>query len=217
LSIPFYFAMEENETEIVPGVRYAQLGFGFSEDDTLRFPEHRIPNAPAVINDRFLPATTLEPKVLDQLAEACQNGCILDFERPVNEVSAAIAVGLQKRLNQKIVVPPMLRRICPDALVQIPGLLCNHWEKFMQRIQAQYRNRWVLEIIPWHYSLLTKITTSENGYLREACCSYHILNGKLRYYDTQESIDEKISIAEHNGCQAAITLLREYTQNAQLD
>lgn len=212
MSIPFYFAMEENEAEIKPAVQYAQLGFGFSEDGRLCIPEHRIPNAPAVINDRFLPEKALDTTELDALAEVCQNGCFLDFERPINEVSAAIAVGLQKRLRMKMTVPPMLCRLCPDAYVQIPGLLCNHWEKFMQRIQAQYRNRWVLEIIPWLYSLPAKVTASEKGYLRDACCTYRIENGELLYYDTQESIEEKIRIAEHNRCQAAITLLRD-TQN----
>lgn len=215
MSIPFYFAMEANEAKIEPGVRYAQLGFGFAEDGKLRLPEHRITNAPAVINDRFLPAKAIESKVLDQLAEVCQNGCILDFERPVNEVSAAIAIGLQKRQNFHMIVPPMLCRLCPDADVQIPGLLCNHWEKFMERMQKLYRNKWVLEIIPWHYSLPSNRKNAESGYLQEARCNYHIENGEIRYYDTKESIEEKIKIAESNGCQAAITLLREYAENAQ--
>lgn len=215
MSIPFYFAMEESEAEPQAGKRYAQLGFGFHENGTLRLPTRTILNAPAVINDRFLPAKVPESAVLDRLAEACSNGCFLDFERQLNEVSAAIAVGLQQRLNAKMTVPTMLHRLCPDADVQIPGLLCNHWEKFVQRMQVQYGDHWVLEIIPWNVIHTAASSMEERGYLQPSECNYRAENKTVIYYDTKESIKRKLATAEKYGCQAGISLLREY--NTMID
>lgn len=210
LSIPFYFAMEENEATPQDGTQYAQLGFGFRENGTLRLPSQRIPGAPAVINDRFLPENAPEPAVLDQLAEACENGCILDFERPVNEVSAAIAVGLQRRLRGKITVPPGLYRLCPEADTLIPGKLCNRWEGFVQSVQEQYGARWALEIIPWEFSVPLTIPNAKDDTLKSAFCRYRTEKGRIVYFDTQDTIRQKLAVAQAHGCQAGIVLLREY-------
>lgn len=214
MSIPFYFAMEENEAAPQPGSRCAQLGFGFNADGTLRMPARKIAGAPAVIDDRFLPAKAPASAVLDRLAEACGNGCFLDFERPVSEVGAAIAVGLFRRLKGKMTVPPAWRGLCPDADVQIAGSLCNHWENFIKSIQESCGNRWVLEIVPWRVSVPTN-TRNDSGYLDAAVCNYRIENRELLYYDTEGSIGKKLEIAEKYDCRAGITLLREYRQCPQ--
>lgn len=210
MSIPFYFAVEENETEPQAGIPYAQLGFGFREDGTLRLPARMIPGAAAVINDRFLPEKAPDAGELDRLAEACKNGCFLDFERPLNEVGAAIAVGLQHRLHAKMTVPPLLHRVCPDADVQIPGRLCNRWERFVQGVQARYGARWALEIIPWEISVPLTISSKAGGYLSTAICRYRTEKERIVYYDTQDTIRQKLAAAEAHGCQAGIVLLREY-------
>ncbi|MBQ6431801.1 MAG: hypothetical protein IJJ99_08000 [Oscillospiraceae bacterium] len=210
MSIPFYFAIEENEETPQTGYRYAQLGFGFHEDGTPRLPNIIIPNAPAVIDDRWLPAAAPEPKALDRLAEACGNGCFLDFERPINEVSAVIVVGLKQRLRAKMTVPPALHELCPDADVQIPELLCNHWERYVRKIHAKYGNRWKLEIIPWKKAAQLTCKGTGNGYLQAAECSYRVEERIVTYCDTKASIRNKLAIAAQNGCQAAIALLREY-------
>ena len=217
MSIPFYFAAEENEALPQKSRRYAQLGFGFHEDGSLRLPERSIPGAPAVINDRFLPAKAPGSSVLDTLAEACASGCFLDFERPVSEVSAAIAVGLQRRLRAKMTVPRALRSLCPEADVQIPGLLCNNWERFVRDVRAEYGDRWVLEIIPWRRRTPFPVTGSLTGCLRTALCDYRVENGSATFYDTEASVKEKLAIAERYGCQAGITLLREYEQISQFE
>ncbi len=210
MSIPFYFAMEENEADPPTEKRCAQLGFGFREDGTLRLPSNIIPGAPAVINDLYLPLRAPDSAVLDRLAEACGNGCFLDFERPIGEVSAAIALGLQQRLKAKMTVPPSLHRLCPDADVQIAGPLCNHWERFVLNVQARYGNHWALEIIPWNVSVQTSMTCAQKGYLQNAECCYQIEGKRIAYYDSEESIKKKIAAAEKHGCQSAIALYREY-------
>ena len=212
MSIPFYFAMEESEAAPPHGSRVAQLGFGFQEDGTLRLPARRLPGAPAVINDRFLPAKAPEPAVLDRLAEVCGNGCFLDFERAINEIGAAIAVGLRQRLNEKMTVPSALHRLCPDADVQIPGLLCNNWESFVRRVQANYGDRWALEVIPWDNHIEMPYLAAQDGCLQTAVCHYRVKTGGVHYYDTEETIRQKLAVAERYGCQAGIILLREFKQ-----
>lgn len=221
MSIPFYFAMEENEATPQAELNYAQLGFGFSENGMLRLPRQRILNAPAVINDRILPDKAPDANLLDELAEACGSGCFLDFERQISKVSAAIAVGLMQRLHGNMTVPPAFHRICPDANVQIPSILCNNWESFIKTVQTQYGARWVLEIIPWKYIVITPWKEEKAGDLSAATCKYRVKSGSICYYDTKETIKAKLAIAEAYGCQAGITLLREYRQvnlkGAQLD
>lgn len=211
MSIPFYFAMEESEAEPQAGKRYAQLGYGFYDDGTLRMPAKTIPNAPAVINDRYLPAKAPEAAVLDRLAEVCGNGCFLDFERPIGEVSIAVAVGLQQRLRAKITVPPALHAICPDANVQLPGMLCNSWEIFVRTAQVRYEDQWVVEIIPW-YTSMPSFGRSKEGFLETAICRYKVISGSTILYDTEETIKRKLALAEAHGCRAGIVLLREYLQ-----
>lgn len=212
MSIPFYFAMEENEAELPAGSRFAQLGYGFHEDGSLRIPARKIPGAAAVIDDNIVPAKAPEPAVLDHLAEVCGNGCFLDFERPINEIGAAVAVGLRQRLNEKMTVPPALHRLCPKADVQIPGLLCNNWESFVRRVQAKYGDRWILEVIPWDKRIKAPYTEVQDGCLQTAVCHYCVKAGGVHYYDTEETIRQKLAVAERNGCQAGIILLREFKQ-----
>lgn len=215
MSIPFYFAMEEYEAGLPAGRRCAQLGFGFREDGSPRFPDRFIPGAAAVINDNILPVKAPEPAVLDRLAEACENGCFLDFERPISEVSAAIAVGLQQRLNGKMTVPQALHSLCPDADAQIPGLLCNNWEAYVQKAHATNGDQWVLEVIPWDKRIQMPFSESKEGCLHAAVCRYRFKDGTAHYYDTDETIMQKLAVAERYGCQAGIVLLREYTKSAQ--
>lgn len=210
MSIPFYFAAEEQDVITEDGKQCAQLGFGFFEDGTLRLPERQISGAPAVVNDWFLPEAVPFNEILDRLAEACGNGCFLDFERPLNEVSAAIAVGLRQRLGDNMTVPPTLHALCPEASVQIPGLLCNNWERFVQSVQAQYGTRWVLEIIPWEHCVPISSKESKNGFLQTAICCWQTEDGILRYYDTEETIAKKLAIAEDYGCRAGIMLLQDF-------
>lgn len=212
MSIPLYFAIEENEAAPEANARIAQLGFGFREDGSLLLPKQMLPDAPAIVNDRYLPASAPDAADLDRLAEACANGCFLDFERPLDEVGAAIALGLRQRLKGKMAVPPALHAICPEANVQIPALLCNHWEAAMRRIEAAYGTQWILELIPWNASLKTPLRMEAQGYLSIAECSYRITDGTILYYDTEESLKRKLSKAEACGCQAGIILLREYRQ-----
>ncbi len=215
MSIPFYFAMEENEASPSAGGRCAQLGFGFQEDGSLRLPRRLLSGAAAVVDDHLLPSTPPEPAVLDRLAETCGNGCFLDFERPINEVGAAIAVGLHQRLNGNMTVPPALHGLCPDAAVQVQGPFCNHWERFMQNVQAQYGYHWVLEVIPWDKSIQLTYMETQEGCLHAAVCHYRVKDSLVHFFDTEETITQKLAVAEKYGCQAGIVLLREYTKNAQ--
>lgn len=217
MSIPFYFAIEENEAGPQAGGSCAQLGCGFHPDGSLRLPQRKIPGAAAVIDDNILPLKAPDPAVLDALAEACADGCFLDFERPLGEIGAAIAVGLRQRLCAKMTVPPALHGLCPEANVQIPGLLCDHWESFVKAVHAQYGERWALEIIPWYKQVRMSNTIDQAGCLKTAVCHYRAGNGIVIYYDTEETIRRKLAIAERYGCQAGIVLYREYAELSQYD
>ena len=211
MSIPLYFAMNQDETEKYPAPRRAQLGFGFQINGKPVIPSRLIPDAPAVVNDMVLPEAAPE---VEELAERCVMGCILDFERKITPVHIAILQELEKRLPKTsiLVIPTAL---LPYSSIGIP-LICpvnqkNSWKNFC-KMQEQAYSRWFWEVIPWNLTRSFPIKGTSQGVLTEALCCYERNRGNVRYFDTEETIESKLKTAEAQGCLGAVGLAMELSQ-----
>ncbi len=213
MSIPLYFAVNWKESVNNSQTRLAQSGFGLKKDGSARLPERWIPNALRMIDDAVLPESAVSAAAIERLASVCKNGCFFDFERPVCQTHLSLIIGLRSRLPPKklFALPERFLSFAPDALpvVTCPKP-CNSWKEFARQVQKRHRNGWMLEIVPWSYTVPTKHSFSEKSdVLTAAMCSYQRKNTVLRYYDTRKSIEEKLTLAEEYGCRAAIGIWSE--------
>lgn len=211
MSIPLYFAMNQDETQKYPAQRRAQLGYGFQINGKPVIPSRLIPGAPAVINDMVLPEEAPE---VDELAERCEMGCILDFERKITPVHIAILQELEKRLPKTsiLVIPTAL---LPYSSMGIP-LICpeiqkNSWKNFCI-MQKQAYSRWFWEVIPWNLTRSFPIKGGSKGVLTGAQCCYERNRRIVRYFDTEETIESKLRTAEEQDCIGAVGLAMELSQ-----
>lgn len=211
MSIPCYLALEWKDFVNNMSGLPAQLGFGFREDGSARVPDERIENALIVIDDRIMPEKGPSEKALAELAALAKNGCMLDFERPVSPIGAAIIEGLQAKATrgQLFVVPEQYHDLFPKATVCVTAQLCNHWESLVRRAEKRYGNNWVLEEIP---QLCVMALTCETGHgvLPSAVLRYQAGNGVVRYYDTARTLAIKRQLAEAHGCRAVFGLMCEH-------
>lgn len=214
MSIPLYFAVDCKEIEIFhPRSLFALTGFGLYPDGTARLPE-QIPQGEgmlAVIDDAILPDSVPERQALDTLASYCTGGCFLDFMRPVSEVHAAWIVGLRQRLSPELPfwLPERYLHFISKSLCVIScPKPCNHWERFTAEAGKRFPNGWCLEVTPWSETIALSLP-QKNGYLPHALCQFQYTDGLCRFYDTQQTITDKLHIAEAHGCRAAVGLFRE--------
>lgn len=213
MSIPCYYALEWKDSVNIFPHRAAQLGFGFREDGSARMPERQIADAPILIDDSVLPNRLPTEQALHRMAVAAQHGCFFDFERPVNRVATAIMLSLFQLLPQTpTVVPEEYHIVCPEAFVSVQAPFCNNWRAFTQEAGKRYGQRWILEEMPWDLRFFLHCGQKRSGLLKAALLRYESGEGLIRYYDTEETIQEKREIAATQGCRAAICLYQDIKQ-----
>ena len=205
--IPLYFAdiwkdFQKN-TEFSP----AQLGYGLQEDGSAR-----ISRAPLSVLCVIDDAVNVMPQesALDELASFCKHGCVLDFERSCTRSHIALMQGLRKRVEGFFAVPARFLCHCPSAIpvVSCPKP-CNHWRSWVQTVQRHYPKGWMLELTPWKHISPCHMHASQ-GQLKGALCRYQCEGGITQYYDTKQTLREKMSLAEAHGCKAVIGLYQEW-------
>ena len=207
MSIPCYFA--ENWKESVNGANfiYAQTGFGLCSDGSARLNPCSFP-ALCVIDDSVLALPKEE--AIAALAEHCGHGCCLDFAKPVQTAHIVLLSGLQKRCKGLLVVPP---RFLPYAQKALPLLSCprpcNSWLSYVRGCRQRFPQGWVLELTPWRHISPCHMKQAA-GRLKSALCDYRCERGITQYYDTKETLQEKIKYAEDNDCVAVIGLYSEW-------
>lgn len=211
MSIPLYLAYDwkESVNNWIPPA--AQLGFGFFADGSPRLPEQTLPDALTVIDDAVLPEKVL-PAALERLAAHCRNGCLLDFERKPNAAHRAILLGLAGLLADVplFAVPERFSALYPRALPFVTQpRQCASWSDFARRTQRQYPNGWMLEIFPCSYTAKMPFAKTQSGFLESAVCCYRQSGASIRYYDTMQTLRNKLEIAERHGCRAAVGLYCE--------
>lgn len=207
LPIPLYFAADCKEiVTIQNGLNRALTGFGLSADGTLRLPEEIIP-ALAVIDDAAPCAALPQEETLDALAECCGEGCFFDFLRPSSALHEALLRGIQRRLPQAVplLVPEAYHDIIPNSVcVASRASPCNNWTEWCRETQRRCPSGWCLELIPWDIRCRCRAIHGERR-LPNACC---MVSG-THYYDTPETLRQRLFIAQAHGCCAAIGLYRE--------
>lgn len=208
MSIPFYFAMNEDEEKKYKAPFKAQLGFGFQLGGNPVVPSRVIPRAPMVINDMVLPAGVGQT---NRLAEYGSVGCILDFERELLPIHIEILKQMEVFLPKDafIAIPQALVPYSSRGIVLLcPDRPVNSWEGFCQA-QARGYKRWFWEAVPWEQSRAFPFRGVSQGSLPGGTCRYETHSGTIHYYDTWDTIRQKLAIAEQWGCQGAIGLAME--------
>lgn len=208
MSIHMYLAVKVGEITKSTEKRLAQVGFGLYPDGSVRIPERIIPDALAIIDDMNLP--NFSNSAIELLKRKVNKGCILDFERQPNDRHIRLIRALS---DKKIVgVPEVFHSHCPNALPMISCQEpCNNWLHFLRSTHKRFPDGWMLEITPWKHERNGRVSRAE-GFLQNSLCHFRRENGKILYYDTSKTIQQKIILAERNGCRAALALYSELKQ-----
>lgn len=197
-----------NDQRILP----AQYGFGFTESGALRLPEKLLPNALRIIDDAILPKAMPDAAVLRDLAQQCSNGCFFDFERAPTQMHTAIIRSLSRELSgiPLLVAAERFAPLCTSVLpIVAPPPRCTNWRSFASQTAARYPKGWVLELIPNAYSVQMPFSAQSSGRLQDALCCYQQTGKTIRYFDTYETLSQKLALAQEYACRAAIGLLKE--------
>ena len=201
MSISVYLAVNDEEIVNHPKNLIVQLGFGFHSDGTVRSPR-QIKSGIVVVDDLHMPNFSVSAL---QILKSKFRACILDFERPPTPLHKKLIQGIPKILA----ITAKYHSFAPQALPIVSCLEpCNSWEQFLKQTEQQFPNGWMLEITPWHHEKIGTMNQKE-GFLSYAVCRYEKRNNHILYYDTKETINEKLKLAEQYHCKAAIALLQE--------
>lgn len=210
MPIPLYYAANWKEIVNNSKKRWAQTGFGFNADGSARIPPHVVPGIPCVIDDAVLPA--LSEGAVQALAQYCASGCYLDFERPVSERHRLLLRLLRAHTSRsKLFAVPV--RFAAEGMLPVFSCPtpCNNWEAFLSGADRRFPNGWMLELVPWD-----RFVPDPGGNpvlparrLSQAVCFLKAEKNGVRYYDTPETLQAKLSMAERHRCTAAISLYQE--------
>ncbi len=200
MQIPIYLAVRNEEIQKFP---LAQLGFGFYPNGSVRLPNRILPRTVAVVDDMYLP--NFSQSALEILKSKLPNGCIFDFERK----PTALHQRLISSVTKIIALPAQFQEFAPKALpiVSCPEP-CNQWQAFLRNTQKLYPKGWMLEITPW-FRKVSGTAQKAEGFLQNSVCRYKHEDGELIYYDTRQTIAQKLTMAQGYGCKSAIALLDE--------
>ena len=207
MSIPCYFAENWKESVNKGNFFYAQTGFGLYSDGSARLNPCSFP-ALSVIDDAVLPLPKEES--ITALAEHCHNGVCLDFAKSVQTAHIILLSGLQRRCTGLFTVPARFLPYAPKALPMVScPRPCNSWLSFAQGCRQRFSKGWILELTPWRHISPCHMKQAA-GRLKSALCEYRCERGITQYYDTKDTLREKIKYAEANGCIAVIGLYSEW-------
>ena len=219
MSFHVYFASNWKDSVNDPRIFPAQFGYGFTESGMPRFPEKAISDALRILDDAILPKRIPDTAAIARLAQQCGNGCFFDFERAPTQIHAAIIRKLSHELRGQLLFAaerfmPLSSSLLP--LVTAPQR-CTNWQRFAMQTGAHYPKGWVLELIPCNDSVQMPLGAQGSGKLRDALCCYQQRGKTIRYFDTWETLSQKMILARENGCRAAIGLLEELQPLMQLE
>lgn len=205
MSISVYLAVNREEFVNYPRNLLVQIGFGFHADGSVRIP--RQSNSIALVDDVHLPNISISAI---QVLKSKFQACILDFERAPNPIHKKLIQGLSGK--KIIALPARFHAFAPKSLPIVNCLEpCNSWVQFAEQAQKHYPHGWMLEIAPWHHEKVGIVQKNE-GFLPNALCNFRKKNDKVVYFDTKETLTEKLKVAENYGCKAAIALYSEVRQ-----
>ena len=202
MSISVYLAVKGEEFVNYPQNLLVQIGFGFHADGTVRVPKR--PKGIALIDDIHLPNVSISAI---QILKSKFQTCIFDFERTPDPIHKKLIQGMS---GKKIIALPARFHPLVSQVLPIVSCLepCNSWAQFAEQNQKLYPRGWMLEITPWYHEKIGTIQKDE-GFLPNALCNFRKKKDKVIYFDTKETLTEKLKVAEKYGCKAAIALYCE--------
>lgn len=210
MSIDLYFIGNCKEIVTYPTVHSLSYGWGMDEKGAVRHLSANTEETPIVIDDSIVPP--VKEELLAKLVCCCKHGCILDFERQYSPFHGALISSLRKAKIAPIWIPENYKKYCPEAIPLVfTELPHNSWKNYCISQHQQYRKGWALE---YHPVQLSKQSFSpiekKRTVLRDALCITETKNGQVTYYDTIETILEKLRIAEQYGCKGMIGIADEW-------
>ena len=109
-----------------------------------------------------------------------------------------------------MLLPAAYHAFAPEALPVLSCLRpCNAWDGFVRSAERRFPNGWALELTPWAAELPAPPLPYPGGMLPAALCSCEKSPAGLRYFDTPESLRQKLAHAAAHGCRCAIGLWQE--------
>lgn len=200
-----YLATKSNIVQKTPRYLYAQLGYGFYANGSVRLPHSVDTEALCIIDDLYLPNMT--NSALQLLKAKIKKGCILDFERQASPIHKRLVHALSDK--KIIALPEVYHDLSPKSLsIVCCNEPCNHWEQFCRKQQSSHPNGWMLQLSPWNTYMKVAVP-SEEGFLKNAICRFRKENDQVLYYDTRQTLHQKLIIAQNHGCKATIALYEE--------
>lgn len=207
MAIRLYFASKEKHFVNNGRFSAAQMGYGFGEDGTPRMPPPS-DAALCVLDDSVIPRAAPDFGAFAAQLPPFLDGCFADFERTPLPFHAALLDALDK--DAPLYVPPRFLSLCPHAVAVVSAPQPrNSWASFLAENRRAYPNGWALEVTPWRVNLPFPADGEVSRYLPAALCHCRTQARRAMYWDTAESLTEKLTLAERHGCRAAIGLYDE--------
>lgn len=210
MPIALYFVAGEKES--VPPERGIPIPYslGLGAQGALRRPKNIWQNVPLILDDAII--GPMSENLRAQLLNELTHGCILDFERPVQSFHAQ---WLQVLRREQITPLWMPERFQPRPPREFPILSANlphnSWQEFCRSIAQRYPEGWVLELQPVRCQRrLPCPQEARDFYLPDAICRCKLENQELLYYDTVQTLEKKLLVAQKFGCFAALALWQEW-------
>lgn len=209
MPVPVYLAANCKEIATFTG-RAAVLGLGFLPDGGARIPACPLQGHMAVIDDAVLPQRVPE-ETLDRLAARCGGGVVWIFcARPAPCTAPWRRACSSGSGMPRCCCPAAYHAFAPEALPVLSCLRpCNAWDGFVRSAERRFPNGWALELTPWAAELPAPPLPYPGGMLPAALCSCEKSPAGLRYFDTPESLRQKLAHAAAHGCRCAIGLWQE--------
>ena len=210
MSIPLYFVTNCNESVPFTGSVPIHYSCGVTSTGELRLPKAPQSSVPLLFDDSYTVMPT--ENCLKKLRSLCQNGCILDFERPTGDFHKYILQRLKEWKIELLWLPERLASYSSSAFITVSqSLPHNSFRQFCRSLQQRYPNRWCLELQPVNWEKRLNFPQKEREfYVEEAACMCRIRGNTVHYYDTKQSLTKKLRIAEECGCRGAVALWSEW-------
>ncbi len=210
MSIPLYLGTNCKESVTLSGARALSIGCGLTKNGEFRRAQNFWSGTPLLLDDAVIATPT--GKCWEEIRSLSAKGCILDFERSPGPFHSQFIQGLLRMNISPLWLPKAYISFAPKAIALVPhNLPHNSWRQYCQGVEKQYGRRWALELQPikWEKKLPQKQSNRE-FFLKEALCQCKIQENRILYYDSAQSLLQKLRIAEDHGCQGAIALWAEW-------
>lgn len=228
--LPLNLAMTPTEIAAAPALpaEIAWMAFHFSSDGQgLTNLPSRLPEGALLILDDSIPCkghrTDLVVQTLSEVISQFRcNGILLDFQRPENEDSAAIAAALAASLPCPVAVTPEYAEALSCPVFLPPAPLHMPLEKYLRPWKG--RAIWLEAALEQETITVTKSGTDcqsglpsepfPSGFFDESlCCRYHTAVSAdcitFTLFDTPQTLKKKLELACSLGVTRAVGLYQE--------